>query len=155
MAGLLSLCFHTPDGDFEMAHVASRKGSNVRSVECNHQRAAFGATHPVCAGMVEELQTISGPGKTTPDASRLAALPVGSNTLITRAASRNDNQAPSSAWTRTSSEVARPPVNADVRLWRHAWSVFGWVLELSHLQGRQRGCRRMTRPNRVATCRLR
>jgi hypothetical protein len=74
MAGLLSLCFHTPDGDFEMAHVTSRKGSNVRSVECNHQRAAFGATHPVCAGMVEELQTISGPGKTTSDASMVGRL---------------------------------------------------------------------------------
>ena len=74
MAGLLSLRFHAPDRDFEMAHLKSRNGTNVRSVECNHHRAAFGATHPVWAGIFEELQTIRGPGKTTSDASMVGRL---------------------------------------------------------------------------------
>jgi hypothetical protein len=56
VAGLLSLCFNTPDRDFEMAHLKSRNSPNLRSVECNHHRAAFGAAHPVWAGTVEELQ---------------------------------------------------------------------------------------------------
>ena len=130
MPGLLSLRFHTPDHDFEVAHLKSVNGPDVRAVQCNHHRTAFDAAHPMWAGVVKGLQTIRGPGETTP--VWLAALPVGRHTLITRAASRNDNRAPSSAWTRTSSGVARPPIRADARLRRRGWSLFGCASKRSH-----------------------
>jgi hypothetical protein len=72
--GLLSLRFHTPDHDFEMAHLKSGNSPDVRPVERNHHRAAFDAAHPMWAGIVEDLQTIRGPGEATPDARMVGGL---------------------------------------------------------------------------------
>ena len=155
MSDLLSLRFHPPDHDFEIAHLKSRNGPDMRAVECNHHRTAFDAAHPMWAGIVEDLQTIRGRARRRRMLVWLAALPVGRHTLITRAASRNDNRAPSSAWTRTSSGVARPPISADARLGRLAWSLFGCGSKRSHPHDRHRGCRRTTRPNSVSTWRVR
>ena len=74
MAGLLPLRLHTPDRDLDVAHLKSGRGPNVRAVECHEHRAAFGAADPVRAGTVEDLQTIRGPGKTTPDARVVGCL---------------------------------------------------------------------------------
>src|ERR1700722_11441509 len=99
-----------------MAHLKSGNSPDVRPVERNHHRAAFDAAHPMWAVIVEDLQTIRGPGEATPDARMVGGLTRRQQHAHHRAASRNDDRAPSSAWTRTSSGVALPPISADVRL---------------------------------------
>ena len=74
MSDLLSLRFHPPDHDFEIAHLKSGNGPDMRVVECNHHRTAFDAAHPMWAGIVEDLKTIRGPGETTPDARMVGGL---------------------------------------------------------------------------------
>ena len=74
MSGLLSLRFHTPNHDFEVTHLKSRNGPNVRAVECNHHWTTFSAAHPMWAGIIEDLQTIRGPRETTPDARMVGGL---------------------------------------------------------------------------------
>ena len=74
MTGLLSLRFHTPDHDFEVADLKSGNGPDVRAVERNHDGTAFDAAHPMWAGIVEDLQTIRGSGKTTADARMVGGL---------------------------------------------------------------------------------
>jgi hypothetical protein len=118
--GLLSLRFHTPDHDFEVADLKSGNSPDVRAVEGNHHRTGFDAAHPMWVGIVEILQTIRSPSEAKSDARMVGGPARRQNTLIIRAASRNDNRAPSSAWTRTSSGVARPPISADARLGRRA-----------------------------------
>jgi len=62
VASRLSLGFHAPDRDLEVAHLRSGSGSNVRTIECPDHWAALGTAHPMRAGIIEGLQTIRAPG---------------------------------------------------------------------------------------------
>ena len=55
MASRLSVRFHTPDHDLEVAHLRSGSGPNVRTVECHYHWAAFNTAHPMRAGIIEGL----------------------------------------------------------------------------------------------------
>jgi len=66
--GLLSLRFHTPDHDFEVADLKSGSSPDVRAVEGNHHRTGFNAAHPMWVGIVEILQTIRSPSEAKSDA---------------------------------------------------------------------------------------
>ena len=74
MSGLLPLRFHAPNRNFEVAHLKSRNGPNVGAVECNHHWATLKAVYPMRGGIIEGLQTIRGPGETTPDARMFSGL---------------------------------------------------------------------------------
>ena len=82
MPGLLSLRFHTPDHDFEVAHLKSGNSPDVRAVERNYHRTAFDAAHPMWAAIVEDLQTIRGPGEATPDARMVGGLSVARQPVV-------------------------------------------------------------------------
>ena len=47
MSGLLPLRFHAPNRNFEVAHLKSGNGPNVRAVECNHHWATLDAAYPM------------------------------------------------------------------------------------------------------------
>jgi hypothetical protein len=68
------LDFRAPDHDFEVAHLKSGNNPDVRTTEGNHYRAAIDAAQPMWAGIVEDLQTIRGPGEATPDARMVGGL---------------------------------------------------------------------------------
>ena len=74
MPGLLSLRLHMPDCYFEMAHLKSGNGPDVRAIERDDHWAAFDAAQPMWAGVVEDLQTIRGPGETTSNARVVGGL---------------------------------------------------------------------------------
>jgi hypothetical protein len=71
---LLSLSFHTPDCDLEVAHLKSGSSPNVRAAECHNHWAAFGTAHPMRTGIIKGLRTIRGLGKTTADACVVGGL---------------------------------------------------------------------------------
>ncbi len=74
MPGLLSLGFHTPDHDFEVAHLKSGNSPDVGAVEGDHHRTAFDAAHSMWAGIVEDLQKVRGPSEATPYARVVGGL---------------------------------------------------------------------------------
>jgi hypothetical protein len=55
-------------------YLKSGSSPNVRAVKRHDHWAAFGAAHPMRAGIIEGLQTIRGPGETTPDARVVGGL---------------------------------------------------------------------------------
>ncbi|MGO9390761.1 hypothetical protein [Rhodoblastus sp.] len=74
MPGSLPPCFHAPNRNFEVVHLKSRNGPNVRAIECNHHWATLDAAYPMRGGIIEGLQTIRGPGETTPEARMVSGL---------------------------------------------------------------------------------
>ena len=129
---------YAPNRNFEVAHLKSRNGLNVRAVKCNRHWATFDAAYPMGAGIIEGLQTIRGPGETTPDARKVSGLARWQQHAPHLGGLSERQSGAEFSLDAHKLRCGSPSISSDVRLRRRA-RVFGSPSKRSHAQRRHRG----------------